>query len=406
MRRLTRTQARRVALAAQGFTRPRPPGPVTARHLAAVVGRLGLFQIDSVNVLARAHHLPLYSRAGPYDPDLLHRAYGRAPRRLVEYWAHEAALLDVRLWPAFAFRREQPDRMWGGIARVGAEQPDLVRRVLADVRAAGPVTARQVEHEAPTDRDHWGWNWSDAKHALEYLFYTGQVTSAGRTPQFERLYDLTERVLPAEVLAAPALSPDQCYRVLVEHAASAHGVATRQCLADYFRLRPGPTAAAVEDLADEGVLVPATVQGWDRPAWLHRDAVLPRAVRARALLSPFDPLVFERTRTERLFDFRYRLEIYVPRERRVHGYYVLPFLLGDRLVARVDLAADRAAGVLRVHGAFGEPSAPPHTAAELAAELWLMAGWLGLEDVAVADHGDLATALAAEVPRRWSGHLD
>ncbi len=387
-------QARRIALAAQGFTRPRPTGPVTSRHLNAVIARLGFFQIDSVNVLQRAHYLPMYSRMGPYDVDLLHRAAGRPPRRLFEYWAHEAAFVDVNLRPAFQFRMDSGARMWGSMARIAEEQPDLVAWVLDEVRANGPLTAREIEHDSTRSTDHWGWNWSEVKIALEYLFFKGEVTAARRNAQFERVYDVPERVLPPQVLALPALGPDEAHLQLVRHAATALGIGTAQCLRDYFRLAPEPTARAIATLVDDGELLPATITGWKRPAYLHAEASRPRSVRARALLSPFDPLVFERTRTEVLFDFRYRIEIYVPAEKRVHGYYVLPFLLGDRLVARVDLKADRKAGVLRVHSAWAEPDAPAETAAELAAELTLMAGWLGLESVSAARRGDLAAQLS------------
>ncbi len=389
-------QARRIALAAQGFTRPRP-AEVRSSHLARVVDRLGFFQIDSVNVLTRAHYMPLYSRLGGYDPDLLHRASSRAPRRLVEYWAHEAALLDVRLWPAFGFRRRDVGGMWGGPRRIAEEKPQLLEQVLADVRARGPLTARQVEHEAPRDRDHWGWNWSEAKQALEHLFYTGAVMAAGRNGSFERLYDVPERVLPPAVRDVPDLEPDEAHRVLVRHAARALGVATPGCLRDYFRLAVAPTKQAIAELVDAGELEPVRIAGWNRPAYLHPEAVRPRRVDACALLSPFDPLVFERTRTEQLFGFRYRIEIYVPEAQRVHGYYVLPFLLGDRLVARVDLKADRAEGVLQVRSAFAEPHAPDHTAQALAAELRRLGAWLGLGRTSVAGRGGLAAPLAAAV---------
>nr|WP_244633445.1 crosslink repair DNA glycosylase YcaQ family protein [Aeromicrobium sp. CFBP 8757] len=386
-------------MAAQGFTRPRPglERPVTARHVAAVVERLGFFQIDSVTVLQRAHYLPLYSRLGPYDVDLLHRAASRAPRRLFEYWAHEAALVDVRLWQAFQFRMESGARMWGGMDRIARERPELVAWVLDEVRSRGPLTAREIEHDVPRVRDHWGWNWSEVKLALEYLFYKGQVTAARRNAAFERVYDLPERVIPRARLDEPPMDAAEAHRVLVSHAAGALGVGTMQCLRDYFRMDPAQTRAAVEGLVETGELLPATIAGWKRPAYLHRDAVLPRRVAARALLSPFDPLVFERTRTERLFDFRYRIEIYVPADQRVHGYYVLPFLLGDRLVARVDLKADRREGVLVVHGAWAETHAPESTAAELAAELRLLARWLGLETVAPPVRGDLAGELTARL---------
>lgn len=397
--RLTPLQARRVALAAQGFTRPRPSGPVTGAHLRRTLRRLGFFQIDSVNVLQRAHLMPLYSRMGPYDLDVFHRAAGRAPRAMFEYWAHVATFVDVDLWPALQHRMIERHGMWGGPRQVAQEHPDLVAAVREVVRSAGPMSAREVDAAVglagERDRTHWGWNWSLTKQALEYLFFVGEVTSARRNAQFERMYDVPERVIPAAVLARPALGSDEAHRVLVEHAARAHGIGTEPCLRDYFRTAPMPTQRAVAELVEDGVLVPAQVAGWDRPAYLHREAARPRRVAARALLSPFDPLVFERTRTEQLFGFRYRIEIYVPQERREFGYYVLPFLLGDDLVARVDLKADRAAGVLRVKGAWAEPGAPPHTAAELAAELRTMADWLGLDDVAVEPRGSLAGPLGA-----------
>ncbi|WP_456698261.1 winged helix-turn-helix domain-containing protein [Aeromicrobium sp. P5_D10] len=397
-------QARRIALAAQGFTKPRPgrEGEVSARHVAKVIRRLGFFQIDSVNVLQRAHYMPLFSRLGSYDVEILHRASGRAPRRLFEYWAHEAALVDVALWQAFQFRMESGARMWGGMARIAAEKPEFVAWVLEEVRARGPLTAREIEHDVPREKDNWGWNWSEVKQALEYLFYKGHVTSARRNSAFERVYDLPERVIPAVYLDAEPLTPAEAHRVLVSHAASALGIGTAQCLRDYFRMDPESTKTAIGELVETGELLPATIKGWKRPAYLHRDAVRPRKVEARALLSPFDPLVFERTRAEQLFDFRYRIEIYVPADKRIHGYYVLPFLLGDRLVARVDLKADRKNGVLVVHGAWAESHAPPHTAEELADELRLLADWLSLGAVVPPAKGDLARELTVTLAR----HID
>lgn len=390
---LSLPQARRIALAAQGFTRPLPTGPVTGAHLRRVVGRLGFFQIDSVNVVQRAHYLPLYSRAGGYDLEVFHRAAGRRPRAMFEYWAHVATYVDVALWPAMQHRMVSRHGMWGGMARVAREDPALLDRVLAEVAARGPVTARQIDAEPDRPRTGWGWNWSQTKQALEYLFFTGAVTSARRNAAFEREYDLPERVIPAEILALPALDDADAHRELVTHAARALGVANEAWLRDYFRTAPEPTRRAITELADEGVLRPVRVTGIDRPLWLHRDAVRPRTVRARTLLSPFDPLVFERSRTEQLFGFRYRIEIYVPEPKREYGYYVLPFLLGDRLVARVDLKADRAAGRLLVPGAFAEPDAPADTASQLSAELRRFADWLGLGDIVVGDRGDLCRDL-------------
>jgi len=394
--RLTLTQARRVALAAQGFTDRRPVAP-SPRALARVLDRLGLLQIDSVNVLTRAHYMPLFSRIGPYPSALLDRAFGRAPRRLFEYWGHMASLVRVDLQPALRFRMDQAEGVWGGMERASRDHPEIVAWVLDEVRRRGPVTARQIELDVPRRTDHWGWNWSLVKTVLEWLFYTGQVTSARRNSAFERVYDVPERVLPPAVLAVATPDVAESHRILVRVAARAHGVATEQCLRDYFRTRPEPTRAAIADLVETAELRPVQVAGWRRPAYLHSDAYVPRGVRARALLSPFDPLVFERARTEALFGFRYRIEIYVPPDKRAYGYYVLPFLLGDRLVARVDLKADRRLGVLVVKAAHAEPAAPQETAVQLAAELTDMADWLGLSDVRVELRGDLAADLGAAV---------
>lgn len=398
--RLTRLKARRIALAAQGFTRARPTTAVTAAHLRRTVRRLGFFQIDSVNVLQRAHYLPLYSRMGPYDIDLLHRASGRAPRAVFEYWAHVATFVDVDLWPAMQHRMRGDRGLWGGPAEVARERPELVAHVREQVRERGPITARQIDAEPDRAREGWGWNWSETKQALEFLFHAGEVTSARRNSSFEREYDLPERVIPAEVLRRPPLDDEEAHRVLVEHAARAHGVGTEPCFRDYFRTAPGPTQRAVAELVDDGVLEPVRIEGWDRRAYRHRDAVVPRQVRAQALLSPFDPLVFERTRTEQLFDFRYRIEIYVPEQRREFGYYVLPFLLGDQLVARVDLKADRRTRRLAVHGAWAQPHAPDHTAEALVDELHVMARWLDLDTVTPPAVGDLAVPLTAILRRR------
>lgn len=393
---LTSAQARNIALAAQGFSRARP-ARVGPRHLTGVLGRLGLVQIDSVNVLERAHYMPVYSRLGPYDRELLDRASMSAPRALTEYWAHEASLIDLSLWPALRFRMQERQGMWSMTARIAEQRPELLDRVMCEISRRGALTARQILDDAPRQHTHWGWNRSDVKRALEYQFHAGQLAVAYRTAAFERVYDLPERVLPASVLRAPIPDRLEAHRTLIEHAARAHGIATLTCLADYFRLPSADARSAVTTLVDDGTLVQTRVAGWDRTAYLHHRAATNPRVWARALLSPFDPLVFERARTQNLFGFRYRIEIYVPRHKRQYGYYVLPFLLGNRLVARVDLKADRAGGKLIVHSAWAEPGAGSKMAGELAAELQLLSTWLELDDIAVARHGDLADALARAI---------
>ncbi|MFI9384835.1 winged helix-turn-helix domain-containing protein [Kutzneria sp. NPDC052558] len=397
--------ARRTVLAAQGFTQPRPSGPVTRRHLQGVLARTQVLQLDSVNVAVRAHYAPLFSRLGNYPMELLDEAAwshsARKPRLLVEYWAHEASLVPVADWPLLRWRmrrhKEEPSKYWqssGG--------HHIAEDVLTAVKELGPITAGALEDQlglkVERERGPGGWwNRSDVKHACEYLFATGELTTGTRRG-FERYYDLPERVLPPEVLAAPEVSAEDAYRQLIAKSAVALGVATEPDLRDYYRLKPQRSRQAVAELVEEGVLEPVTVEGWRHQAYRHVDARTPRRVEARALLCPFDPLIWERDRTERLFDFFYRIEIYVPEAKRVHGYYVFPFLLGEDLVARVDLKADRVAGVLRVPGAFAQPGVDhAHVAHELAEELRLMADWLGLDGVVAGERGDLASRLGALV---------
>jgi len=403
---LSLSQARRIALAAQGFADPRPGGGVDMRHLRRVLRRIGLLQMDSVNVLMRAHYVPLYSRLGSYPRALLDRAAYRAPRELFEYWGHEASLVPVTLQPALRWRMDTRHN-WGGVARIARDRPDLIDWVRDEVRARGPVTAAEIEDEVPVRRDQWGWNWTEVKTVLEWLFWRGEVMAARRNGSWARVYDVPERVLPKAVLDTPTPTVEDAHRELVRVAARALGVAAEKDLRDYFRLAAVPTRAAVADLVEAGELLPVVVDGWKQPTYLHAEARLPRWINGAALISPFDPLVWERARTERLFDFRYRIEIYVPAEKRVHGYYVLPFLLGERLVARVDLKADRLAGVLRVPAAWIEPPPPggggrhpsPGEVAEaLAAELHRLAAWLDLPAVAPPVSGDLAPLLRAALP--------
>ncbi|MEA2364451.1 MAG: uncharacterized protein QOD71_3596 [Thermoleophilaceae bacterium] len=375
--RLSAAEARRIALAAQGFAAGRPARP-DGRALRRVLKDVGLLQIDSVNVLARGHYLTLFSRLGPYPLELVDKPTWYAPRRLFEYWGHEASLIPVATQPLLRWRMQRAhDDAWGGMKSVARDRPELVERVLSTVAERGPIAASEIEDGVPRRAEPW-WNWSDAKRAFEFLFWSGRITSARRR-NFERLYDLPERVLPREVVVAPTPAADEAQRQLVRIAARSLGVAAERDLRDYFRLPTAETRERVAELAEAGELLPVDVEGWSTPAYLWHGTAVPRAVDARALIGPFDSLLWERSRVERIFGFRYRIEIYVPAPKRVHGYYVLPFLLGDRLVGRVDLKADRRAGVLRVLAAHAEPHAPAETATALIEELHSMAGWLGLE---------------------------
>ena len=393
--RLSLAAARRVALAAQGFTDPLPTGTPTRRHLRRVVSRTNLLQIDSVNVFQRAHYLPAFSRLGPYPTQLLDDMAFRH-RELFEYWGHEASLLPVALHPLLRWRMERARNLeegWGGVLRAMRDRPEFVGEVLRMVQELGPVSAGDLREGERRERGTW-WSWDDEKRALEYLFWSGQVMTSTRR-SFERLYDVPERVLPAEILNAPTPTREDAQRELVRLSARAHGVATERDLRDYFRLGPADAKAAVASLVEAGELLPVAVEGWTHPAYLSPDAAFPRRVARSALLSPFDPVVWERARTERLFGFTYRIEIYTPAHKRVHGYYVLPFLHDERIAARVDLKSDRKAGVLRVLASWLEPGGDPvDVATALAAELRRAADWQGLGEVVVEPRGDLAPVLA------------
>lgn len=397
--------ARRIALGAQGFTDARPGGEVSRRHLRRTLDRVRLLQLDSVNVAVRAHYMPLFSRLGAYPVDLLddaawtHRA--RQPRLLVEYWAHEASLVPVGDWPLFQWRMRAYERKYAHrYADMLKRAPGLFDDVLAAVKELGPIGAGPLEDElglaearAKKGPGGW-WNRSDVKHACEWLFATGELTTGTRRA-FQRLYDLPERVLPPEVLSAPPVSDEEAARRLMLGAATAHGIGTEPDLRDYYRLPPERSKRALSELVEEGLVEAVTVHGWQHPAYRHVDARTPRKVTGRALLCPFDPLIWRRERTERIFDFHYRIEIYVPEPQRVYGYYVFPFLLDGQLVGRVDLKADRVAGVLRAKGAFAEPGVDTaRAAAELAEELRTMAAWLGLNAVEVGTNGNLAKPLS------------
>ncbi len=402
-------EARRLALAAQGFGLARAGAgagavaPWSAVH--RVARALAVIQIDSVNVLARAHYMPAFSRLGAYDRDVFDaRAFGPPGRgrALFEYWAHEASLLPLELHPALRWRMaraEAGEGVYKSVAAFGRERRDVVEAVVAEIAARGPLSAGEIgAAEGQRQRGAGGWwGWSEAKIALEHLFWAGRVTTAFRRG-FERVYDLTERVIPPAILAQPTLDEAAAHRRLMAHAAGSLGIACEADLRDYFRLKPAPARAALAELVEAGDLAPVAVEGWDVQAYMAPAARVPRKMAAHALVSPFDPLVWERARTLRLFDFHYRIEIYTPAEKRQHGYYVLPFLMGDRLVARVDLKADRATGALQVpasHLETGQTAGP--VAEALAAELARLAHWLGMDRVEVARKGDLAKALMAAV---------
>ncbi|KQU53292.1 cytoplasmic protein [Sphingomonas sp. Leaf339] len=372
-------QARRIALAAQGFgdRSALADAPINQGHLRRAIDRLGLHQIDSVNVLVRAHYLPAFSRLGGYDRTLLDRAaWGpRGERRMFEYWAHEASLLPLASHPLFRWRMARADRGeagYGSMRLFAGERRAEAMALLDRIRTDGPLAASDIE----TGRTGW-WTWSEPKRMLEWLFYAGHITTLTRRRGFERVYDLTERVIPPAILALPTPDEATAQRMLIDRAARAMGIATAGELRDYFRLDPASTRLAIATLCEEGVLRPVEITDW--PAtFLHRDARRPRRIVAQALLAPFDPLIWERARTERLFGYRYRIEIYTPADRRQHGYYVLPFLYGEHLIARVDLKADRAARRLLVQAVHWEAGAPSEAIAALETELQRMAVWLDL----------------------------
>jgi uncharacterized protein YcaQ len=391
--------ARRIALAAQGFGRP-PGATPGIRQLDALVNRLGLLQIDSVNVFERSHYLPAFSRLGVYDKAQLDRLTSGREARFTEYWAHEASFLPLDAWPLFRWRmhahRDLSARAPGDWSQANRPMLDWL---LAELAENGPLRASAIEHDANKRRGPW-WGWSDVKTGLETLFRWGDVVSAGRE-RFERVYGLPEQVFPAE-LRERQIGRHDAHRELVSRAARAHGIGTARDFADYFRLKSAATQTAIRELEDSGELIPVEVPGWARggkaaAAWLHRDARLPRRMDAAAVLSPFDPVVWERARALRLFGFHYRIEIYTPEPQRVFGYYSLPVLLGDTIAGRVDLKNDRQAGVLRVQAAWAEEGAPADTAERLASVLRDAARWQGLGEIAVVQRGTLAAGLAAEL---------
>jgi uncharacterized protein YcaQ len=395
---LSADAARRVAVAAQGFAEPRPTGPVTRAHLRRLLSRLQVLQLDSVSVAVRAHYAPIFSRLGPYDRDVLDRAAwshsAKAPRLMVEYWAHEAALMSVDDWPLLRWRmREYEHGRWG--TEIVKKNGGLAEDIVAAVTELGPSTAGQIEaHLEVEQRGRKGpwWDRSDTKWVAEALWSSGVLTTSTRVG-FARHYDLSERVLPPEVFTRE-VDDAEAVRELVLRAAGALGVATEPDLRDYFRLNPKLSKPAVAALVASGELEEVEVDGWAAPAYLLAGQTVPRRDRGTALLCPFDPLIFFRPRVERMFGFHYRIEIYVPQPKRQFGYYVWPFLLDGRLVGRVDLKAERASGALNVVGAFTEPGQDAgYVASALAAELRSMASWLDLDDVTVGQRGDLVASL-------------
>ena len=404
--RLTAAQARRIAVAAQGFSEPRPGGSITRAHLRRLISRIQVLQLDSVSVAVRAHYAPVFSRLGPYDRAVLDRAAwdhsARSPRLLVEYWAHEAALMAVDDWPLLRWRmRQYRHGRWG--THIVKANPQLADKIVAAVTELGPSTAGQIEAHLAAEprgpRGAWWGSRSDTKWVAEALFAAGVFTTSTRVG-FARHYDLTERVLPPDVLARD-VDEDDAVRELALRAATALGVGTEADIRDYFRLAAGQAKPAIAKLVADGKLEPVDVDGWSAPAYLVAGQIIPRRDRATALLCPFDPLIFFRPRVQRLFEFHYRIEIYTPANKRQYGYYVWPFLLDGELVGRVDLKADRAADALHVVGAFVEPDrSPSRVASALADELQTMAGWLGLAGVTVGERGDLAGALRKAVARR------
>ncbi|WP_091178704.1 winged helix-turn-helix domain-containing protein [Paramicrobacterium humi] len=389
--------ARRIALAAQGFTRPRP-ATVGTRQFGLVIDRLGVLQIDSVNVFERSHYLPVLARVGPYDKSALDALTHGGKGPFIEWWGHEATFMRRDQLPMWRWKMKRiRERDLGNPDSWANQNLPLLQWLRDELASTGPIVSSAIEHDANHSRAGW-WEWSAVKRGLETLFRWGDVVSAGRTTSFERRYALPEQVLPTALLDEEPDAADAA-RALVAHAASATGIATASDLADYYRLPADITRAAVRELADEGVLEPVSVAGWGAegrpaPAWLHSGARRPRTVDAAALLSPFDPVVWTRARAERMFGFRYRIEIYTPRHKRVHGYYVLPVLVGDRLVARLDLKNDRQAGVLRVQSAWREPEAPPESVERIASLLEHTADWQGSGTISVGARGDLADELA------------
>jgi uncharacterized protein YcaQ len=391
---ISAASARRIALAAQGFAAPRP-STVGTRQLNLLMQRLGILQIDSVNVFERSHYLPVVARLGPYDKRLLDRLLLEPKAPYLEYWAHVATFIPRDDWPLWGWRRAAMRARYGPGGPKGAwveAHPEMLAFVRAELAANGPMAASEIEHEENVRRGPW-WGLSDIKEALEYLFLFGDVVTAGRKG-FERVYALPEHVLSPDLLESE-VPTEEAQRELVHRALRSHGIGTAKDIADYYRLYVATASRLLEDLVEAGHAHKVAVEGWKAPGYVAADARIPRRIQAAALLSPFDPVVWERDRTERMFGFRYRIEIYTPAPQRVYGYYTLPALVDEQIVGRIDLKSDRQAGVLRVQSAWREPHAPAGSETRLVPVLRELATWQGLTDVVVADRGDLARDLAA-----------
>lgn len=379
----------RIFLGAQGFSDGRPHGRIDSRHFSKLMSRLRLLQIDSVNVVTRAHYLAVYARLGSYNRQALDR-WIYDGRNLFEYWCHEQSYAPMSFHAMMRPRMEQKRNFsWRRYQELRKNEPDYIESVLEEVRQRGPITNRDLSD--PGERTGPWWGYGKGKIALDWLFLTGQIT-VDRRVNFERFYDMPERVMSTEALAAPTLTATEADRARIREAAGALGIGTVADLADFFRMRKAEAGASIEWLVEQGELREVAVDGWNQPAYVRPDVVVPRIRRGTALVAPFDSLVWDRSRTERMFGFHYRIEIYTPAPKRIYGYYVLPFLVDGVLVGRVDVKADRHEGVLRVPGAFAEDGVDiAHTARALAHELHVMAGWLGLDGVEVGDKGNLAS---------------
>jgi uncharacterized protein len=389
---LSAAQARRIALVAQGFG-AHTSRPVSKRHLSALIGRLHLLQLDSVNVFERNHYLPAFARLGPYDKRLLDElTFGRRSS-FTEYWAHAAAIIPTADWPLYRWRMDErrAKREADSTGWIHANRP-MLDWLRAELAGSGPLAASEVEHDLAKGKGSW-WGWSDVKLGLEYLFEWGEVVAAGRT-RFERRYALAEQYVPADILSTRIDKPD-AVRELVRRASAAVGIGTLGDIADYFRILNAPTLVALRELVDAGDVIPVTVEGWGAPAYLHRDARIPRRIETAALLSPFDPMVWERDRALRMFGFHYRIEIYTPEPKRQFGYYTLPVLVDDALVARIDLKSDRQNRTLRVQTAWREAGAPADIEERIVPLLESARAWQGLDQVAFAGRGDLSSSLSA-----------